>query len=190
MKAVNWADVVASDNQKKEVITPGGYICRIKKVEDNEDNEVLKIVMDIEEGEHAHFGDRKFKETGYSFGYLTTGRKYSPSWQKSFKAFLVALEESNRRFYADKFNNDPQTLEGLEIGAVVADEEYVHKDKEGIYIKDIRPKVVALISVDKIEKGDFKTPDKPIPMSEYYADLLAGDSGKITTGKADVDLPF
>lgn len=190
MKAVNWADVVASDNQKKEVITPGGYICRIKEVTDNEDNETLKIVMDIEEGEHAHYGDRKYDETGYSFGYLTTGRKYSLSWQKSFKAFLVALEESNRRFYADKFDNDPKSLEDMLIGAVVANEEYAHKNREGVYIKDVRPKVIALVSVDRIKKGDFKMPDKPIPMSEYYADLLAGDSGKITTGKADVDLPF
>lgn len=189
MKAVNWADVVADDKKEKETIAPGGYICRIKEVTDNEDNETLKIVMDIEEGEHAHYGDRKYDETGYSFGYLTTGRKYSIMWQKSFKAFLVALEESNRRFYADKFDNDPKSLEDMLIGAVVANEEYAHKNREGVYIKDVRPKVIALVSVDRIKKGDFTVPDKSIPMSEYYANLLADNPGEFTK-KKEVNLPF
>lgn len=193
MKSVNWADVVPADSEKEnkefEKITPGGYICCIKKVEDNEEYESLKIIMDIEEGEHANFGDRTYDATGYDFGYLKANRKYADSWQKSFKAFLVALEESNRRFYADKFTNDPKKLEGLLIGAVVGEEEYAGIDKAtGKYVKKIRPRVASLVSIDKIEKGDFKIPELK-PMSDYYKQKMEEDfAGGPTTGNDD--LPF
>ena len=191
MKAVNWADVVTDSNKKEyEVINPGGYICQIVDVIDNEEYESLKIVMDIAEGEHANYGERVSNATGYNYGYLKTSRNYSEGWEESFKAFLLTLENSNRRFFADKFNNDPETLKGLRIGVIVGQEEYAGKNGDGVYVKKLRPRVFALTTVKKIDNGDFKVPDKPKEMSEYYANLLTGNTGETTTEKADVDLPF
>lgn len=194
MKSVNWADVVAAEkneneNTEFETITPGGYICRIERVEDNETYESLKLVMDIVEGEHKEFGARLYDKTGYDFGYLKTSRKYSGNWQKSFKAFLVALEESNRNFYANKFNNDPQRLQDLLIGVVVGQEEYAGKDKDGVFVKKIRPRVVALLPLEKIRKGDFDVPDKPKAMNDYYKNLMASETVE-TVPIPDSALPF
>ena len=141
MKNTNWKDVSSGGEQP----TKGGYICKIIAVEDDEDREFLKISLDIDEGEFAGY----FQDLYDRFGFygLTTVRSYKETAKGLFKKFLKRLEESNQGFVADLFDNDPEKLLNLRIGAVTTLRRYTKNN------------VADLCSVSDILEHNFTVPD-------------------------------
>ena len=149
MKNTNWKDVSSGGGQP----TKGGYICKIIAIEDDEDREFLKISLDIDEGEFAGY----FQDLYDRFGFygLTTVRSYKETAKGLFKNFLITLEESNAEFIADDFDNDPEKLLNLRIGAVTTLRRYTKNnglDGTQLHVAD-------LCSVSDILEHNFTVPD-------------------------------
>lgn len=156
MIKMNWADV--EEAKGFEQIEAGGYICHIVSVEDVEDKEFLRIAVDIDEGEHKGFGERTEERTGATFGYPSGVRSYRGKAVYFFKRFLNNLQKSNKRFKADKFDNNPDSLKDLQIGCVIGLEEYVGRDKDGNNVKKTRCRINDFITVEDIKNGNFEIP--------------------------------
>ena len=128
MQATNWNEV--EEAQQFERVQAGGYVCRIVKVEDVPAKQYLLVTLDIAEGKFANNGKQVEERTGNDWGYYVAYRSYKENSRPFFKSFLVALEKSNKRFIANKFNNNEQELVDLLVGVVLQEEEYVGQDKE------------------------------------------------------------
>lgn len=177
MKNFNWADVpAASDDFARPV--PGGYICRILEVEDFPNKEYLKIHYDIVEGEFADF--YKKRHDALNADYPAFIRSYKETARSMFKGFLMALQESNRNFLADRFNGNEQQFVGMLVGLVMGEEEYLNTNNE-IRLAIKAKKVTSCV---KIKNGDFKVPalkkyegDKPLASNAGYQPATAPVSG-------------
>lgn len=155
-------------------LQPGGYICNITKVEDFPQKEYLKIEYDIAEGKFKYY----FKELSEKFSFWGGSfiRSYKDNALPFFKAFITAVENSNRGY---KFDYNENKLFGKYIGLVLGEEEYVSKDgevKTRLYVSGTR-------SVEAIKSGNFEIPDfkrlQSLPQ-------LQQSNNQIT----DDDLPF
>lgn len=181
MKNINWDNV--QEATRGQSLAPGGYICGILTAEDVPKKEYLRMEFDIAEGAHKnHF--RQLKErTGWD-GWPYEGsfvRSYKEKARPFFKAFITALELSNKGY---KFNNDEHTLPRKLFGAVLAEEEYRGNDgkvKTRLYVYQIR-------SVKSIREGDFTVPEKK-RLTEAEPAYPAPGSFAPVTGDDD-DVPF
>lgn len=157
MKIFNYGKQEESTERRR--IVPGGYVCRIVSVDDNEDKEYLKVYFDIIEGKYQYIGRECEDRTGQTWGYLSSYRSYKQTALGMFAAFLGTLERSNQgRFVKDTFTGEAdqvQRLVGLKIGLVVGEEEYQKRD--GTIGKRIV--VDKLKTVDQIHSGDFTVPE-------------------------------
>ena len=182
MKNVNWGSVEESNFER---VVPGGYICIISSVMDEEAKEYLKIEYDIAEGPLKDYYKNLYASKAFWGGSFI--RSYKEAALGFFKSFLVALEKSNGNFRADAFNNEPQKLKRLLIGLVLGEEEYKANDgsiKKRLYVAEVR-------SVDSIRKGDYKVPE----LKKYQGNTkneTASSSGfhPIDESVDDEDLPF
>lgn len=155
MRIKNWTIIdPAADGGEK--LPAGGYVAVITDVEDVPTKEYLNIVYDIAEGEHkGHYGDDFGKSHPYMHQFV---RSYKESAESFFRAFLDALEVSNRgKFDMVKWQerSDEREFVGLEVGIVVQNELYTNtkgEDKE-------RLQVVKVLPAQDIRNGQFKLPD-------------------------------
>lgn len=137
-------------------IPAGGYICKIVNVTDDAQKGQLIIEFDIADGMYKGFYQKRFNDTGWDF--LKKYQSYSNEKALPFfKSFITAVQESNKSFLYDDTATyfDETTLIGKFVGLVLGYEEYEASDgkvKTRLYVKETR-------SVDKIRKGDFKTPE-------------------------------
>lgn len=131
-------------------IPAGGYVCVIKKVEDNEQGQYLYIEVDIVEGEWKNYAIDTMERAG--FWPLKFYRNYGGKSLKFFKAFIEAVEETNSRFAWDW---DEQKLVNKGIGIIFQEQEY-ESNKDG----KIRTKLVpfSFTTANKIREGDFTVP--------------------------------
>lgn len=147
MRNINWSNVPDATDFPR--VTPGGYIVRIVKVEDEEDREFLRIYYDFIEGDlKGYYGDL-YKSKGFWGG--TFIRSYKEKALPFFKGFKTAVEESNPGF---TFQNDPQSLVAKYVGVVLGEEEYTANDgkiKTRIYVDKT-------MSGQRIRTNDFKVP--------------------------------
>lgn len=165
MQATNWNEV--EEAQEFERVQAGGYVCRIVKVEDVLAKQYLLVTLDIAEGKFANNGKQLEERTGNNWGYYVAYRSYKESARSFFKSFLVALEKSNKRFIANKFNNNEQELVDLLVGVVLQEEEYVGQDKETkAPKKKTRLRVHSTIDANLIRAGKFKTPELKVLSDE------------------------
>lgn len=127
----------------------GGYVCIIKKVEDNDKGEYLYIEVDIAEGEWKNYAIDTQERAG--FWPLKFYRNYGGKSLKFFKAFIEAVEETNNRF---KWDWDEQKLANKGVGIVFQEQEY--ENREG----KVRTKLVpyTFTTAAKIREGDFQVP--------------------------------
>lgn len=149
MKPINnWDEVQASTDEFKK-LPPGGYICAILSAEDVPKKEYIKIVYDIAAGEYAdYYSDDWGKDNLWAH---TIYRSYKESAAGMFKAFINAIEESNKGY---KWNFDEKTLKGKLIGIVLGEEEYIGNDGSvKTRLKDRSTK-----SVRDIEENRFRIP--------------------------------
>ena len=149
MKEINgWEKVKASDDYDR--LAPGGYICNIIGVEDNESKSYLKIEYDIALGEFAGYWNEYAKRSGSWKGEFY--RSYKDSAAGMFKGFINAVEASNEGY---KWDWREQTLTGKYIGLVIGDEEYIANDGS----LKTWPKVRTVKSVQDIKEGRFRVPE-------------------------------
>lgn len=165
-------------------IVPGGYICRITGVKDWEQKEYLEIEYDIAEGNHRGYYLNLFQK--FNFWGARFIRSYKQTAIQYFKAFIDAVEASNKEYY---FNFNEKTLIGKYIGIVLGEEEYKSNNgeiKKRLYVHSIK-------TVKEIKEGKFKVPD-----FKYYKENVNKNGNQNTSGyyeydkeyEEDDDLPF
>ena len=127
----------------------GGYVCIIKKVDDNDRGEYLYLEVDIAEGEWKNYAIDTQERAG--FWPLKFYRNYGGKSLKFFKAFIEAVEETNNRF---RWDWDEQKLVNKGVGIVFQEQEY--ENREG----KVRTKLVpyTFTTAAKIREGDFQVP--------------------------------
>jgi len=157
-------------------ITPGGYICRITGIKDYEQKEYLEIEYDIAEGENRGYYLNLFQK--FNFWGARFIRSYKQTAIQYFKAFIDAVEASNKEYY---FNFDERTLIGKYVGIVLGEEEYKNNNgeiKKRLYVHNIK-------TVKEIKEGKFKVPD-----FKYYEGNVNKNSNQNTSGYYDYDKEY
>lgn len=180
----NFGNVQASTDSYKK-LGPGGYVCKIKKVEDVPEKQYLRIEFDIAEGEYTnYFADRQewLAEKCGNDSWPRDGvmyRSYKESALPMFKAFITAIDESSDTSYAEVIEDgdfNEQKLAGKRVGLVLREEENVWNGK-----LSIRLSVASVRSVQKIRDGDFSVPPLKKADGVQLVNLDDEDEG---------DLPF
>ena len=143
-------------------LIPGGYVCKITRVEDNPDKEYLKIEYDIAEGPLTDYYKSMSERLHFWGGSFI--RSYKQTAIQFFVDFIKTLQRSNPALNWDfTSDNDEHDLEGLVCGLVLQDEEYRGRDGS---VKH-RMRVAAVKTVDDIRSGNFSVPEaKTVPKPE------------------------
>lgn len=184
-KPKNYEEVQAFDGEF-ESLDVGGHILKIvgTKVEEYDWGQVLILAIDIAEGEHKGYYQRRYdrdKAASSDAKWKGTYRQPIPSdndkdsrTSSFFKGLITAIERSNPGY---TFNWDEKTLVNKFVGGVFGRREFIRDDGESIWYTEMRaPRDVA-----KIRSGDFKIPeDKP----------AKDQSAKIEDSNDDTSLPF
>lgn len=177
MKKQNWDKVEDAKEYAKP--TPGGYICGITNVIDDEQKEYLKIEYDFAEGKFKNYWRELNKAKGFWGGSFI--RSYKEKALPFFKGFKTAVEQSNPGYKFDEDNL--AALKRKLIGLVLGEEEYQANDgsiKSRLYVAQI-------LSADKIKSGNFKVPSlKKLADSVPQTSTPSSDFTPIDDG----DLPF
>lgn len=170
----NWQNVEAQGNEEYKRLVPGGYVCRITKVEDHPDKSYLYIEFDIAEGEYTGYGSSCLERNGFT--PLRMYRSYSDKAAGMFKGFIQNIEASNSNYH---WEWKEQTLVGRLIGIVLGEEEYKKQDGSIGTRFNSRDK-----TVDAIKNGRFKVPEKKtLPVEQNTTTFTALDD-------STDDLPF
>lgn len=162
-----------------ETLEPGGYVCKILKVqaEEKDYGTLLRIAFDIAEGEHEGYYRRRFdQKKQYDETAKWPGMYYQTVIQddlRYFKGFITSIEASNPGF---KWNWDEKKLAGKLFGGVFAEEEYEKQNGEIGTIVKCR----FVRSVDAIREGKFKVPEKKrlqnsSPTTNYISQDISQD---------------
>lgn len=146
----NYDSIEAQGNEEYKRLVPGGYVCRITKVEDHPDKSYLYIEFDIAEGEYAGYGASCLERNGFT--PLRMYRSYSDKAAGMFKGFIQNIEASNSNYH---WEWKEQTLVARLIGIVLGEEEYKKQDGSIGTRFNARDK-----TVDAIKNGRFKVPEK------------------------------
>jgi len=169
-----------------ETLKPGGYVCKILKVESKEKpyGELLRIAFDIAEGEHKDFYRRKYdKDMQFGSDVKWKGMYYQTVKQddlRFFKGFITSIEKSNNGY---KWDWDEKKLVGKLFGGVFGEEEYQGNDGN---VKT-SVKCMRVNSVETVKNGIEPPPIKKLPDS--ISDSLSNTFGNLLT-EDDSDLPF
>ena len=169
----NWNNIEAQGNEEYKRIVPGGYVCRITKVEDRADKNYLYIEFDIAEGEYTGYGSSCLERNGFT--PLRMYRSYSDKAAGMFKGFIQNIEASNSNY---TWEWKEQTLVGRLIGIVLGEGEYKKQDGSVGTRFNARD-----LSVASIRDGKFKVPEKKtLPVEQNTTAFSALDD--------DTELPF
>ena len=167
-----------------EKLPPGGYVCTIKKVINNEPKSYLQIVFDIREGEYMDFFNTDWgKDNEWAH---TCYHSYSEKAYGLFKGFLKAVDESNNTDFMEQAvgNWDEQRLIGKAIGYIIGEEEY--ESNKG----DIRTslKVRRTVPINVIREGKYKMPElkKLATKSDTTEPIIPSKPDKVNLD----DIPF
>lgn len=180
MRKYNGYEQAEAYTGEYEKLEPGGYICKILKVqaEDKEYGTLLRIAFDIAEGEYAGFYKRKFENKKQSDPEAKWPGMYYQTVKaddlKYFKGFMVAIEESNPGY---KWNWDENTLKGKLFGGVFGEEEFEKSD--GAIGTTVKCRFIR--SVNAIREGKFIIPE---------IKRLSTTSQNNLTVEDDDELPF
>lgn len=148
----------------------GGYVCRIinVKVESTPKGAVyIKFQIDVSEGEHAGYFQRRYA--------ADKGSQYGQKWKGVYKIFLPKMDGDNDKYIKDiarykglvnmlaRSNNipepniemgyDPDIFKGCTIGVLFRE---VTKIIEGVTANYTEP--AFLCETQKIRSGDFEVP--------------------------------
>lgn len=187
-KPDNWESVPAEVRRRK--LPVGGYVCLIRDVSTSHSDfgDRLNISFDISEGDYAAFytdeynrnpsADKKYKGVFRLWLPSNDGSEKDERTKSRFKAFISAVEESNRGY---KWNWDEQLLVNKEIGIVFRNEEYDFNGRNGFATKPCYA-----CSSDKIRIGEYSIPNaKLLPKDHTYT-----SSGMTQIEDVDGEIPF
>lgn len=184
MKKQNWDAV--QEAAEFERPTPGAYIARIVRVEDNEEKEYLKVEWDFHEGKFKGYYKDLFEARDFWGGSFI--RSYKEKALPFFKAFKTSLEASNRGYFFDEDRLDD--MRGKLIGIVLGEEEYRKNDGtvgKRLYVDQVR-------SVKAIQDGNFKIPElkklAPATNTAPSCGSVANGTGFAELSDDDGELPF
>jgi hypothetical protein len=188
MKKYDGYDNVQAFTGEYERLEPGGYICRILKIEAVENDgtknydTLLKIAYDIAEGDHKDYFRRQFERKKQSNPDAKWSGMYYQTVKSDdlryFKGFITAIEQSNSGY---KWNWDEQTLKNKIFGGVFGEEEYLGNDgkvRTSVKLQWVR-------SADKIRSGDFTVPEKKLLKGN-----VSQNNSQVDNVDDDPDLPF
>lgn len=140
----------------------GGFVIKIKAVEDVPEKEYLVVEYDIseahEEADKKYIGVYEKRKNEYGYDFPKTFVSYKETAQPWFKAFCTSIRKSNDGYDFTKTYNEKE-LVGKVVGAVIADEEYMGKDKNGYPKVKIRNAVTKFRTAQAIREGDFYVPE-------------------------------
>ena len=131
-------------------LPPGGYECRIVKVQlgrSKSGAEMLTIAFDIESGKYANYYRKQYEgrkagnadaKWGGMYYQLTEGQQ-----QGRFKGMLENIEKSNPGYV---WNWDEQSLVGKLFGGKFREEEYIYNGK--VYTST---KCIGILPIEGIE---------------------------------------
>ena len=151
----NWSKVEPIHEGEKKRLPAGGYVVRIKSVENVNQKEYIKVDFDIAEGEFAGYYADLYDRAHFWGGSLI--RSYKTKAAGFFRGFLDDLTASNEgsTLIGDDGNVNELQFVGKAIGVVMGAEEYEGNDGT---VKT-RLKVRATVPVDRIRNGDFTVPE-------------------------------
>lgn len=150
----NWKNVEPIDESARRGLPAGGYVVRIKDVQNVAGKEYLKLEFDIAEGEHRGYYADLFERAHFWGGSFV--RSYKEKARGFFAGFLEAVEKSNDGLVLRTENGlDERQLIGKAVGAILGEEEYIGNDGS----LKTRLRVVRVVPADKIRKGDFTVPE-------------------------------
>lgn len=184
MKALgkNYKDTEASSDTF-ERLPVGGYVCRIKAVEDVTAKEYLSVIYDIAEGEHKGFySDDWSDQHPFAHRFVLS---YKETALGMFKGRLKAIDASNGTDFEQQAVNgfNERELIGKLVGLIIGEEEY-ESDRGEV---KTRLAVRSVVSVDRIRSGDFKIPE----VKKLKAKAEAPTDGFTSfTGIDESNIPF
>ena len=138
-----------------ERLPAGGYVCKIVSVEDVTASDYLSVVFDIAEGDYKGFySDDWGKDHPYAHRFFMS---YKESALGMLKGRLKAIDESNGTEFVKEAvaGLKEQQLVGKLVGLVIGYEEY-NSDRGDTRTRSY---VKAVISADRVRRGDFKIPE-------------------------------
>lgn len=188
MKALGKAykDAEASSGGDFERLPAGGYVVRITEVKDDPAKEYLSVVYDIAEGEKRGFySDQWGQEHPFAHRFVMS---YKETALGMFKGRLRAIDESNNTGFEAMAATglQEQALVGKIVGVVIGYEEYT-SDRGDVRTRSY---VKAVISADRVRRGDFKVPELK-RLDGAAAPAITEHAGEAPAGFSWVDdVPF
>lgn len=192
----HWDEIEAADDtDRRPAPVPGVYVCKIVDVEDTKSKagrSMLKIKLDIAEGEHKDFFKDDFdywKDRGTEgFWKLETYQLYDADSLRFFKRFVRNVELSNDHFIFD-FNE--KRLIGKLVGMMLDAREY--KNSNGI--RRLALRAGRSYTAGQVRQGVKTEPkvhtldERKIALSEYIAEREEADRYEFEHVD-DADIPF
>lgn len=191
MEKINGYDTAQALTGEYERLKPGGYICKIiaaKEEISKSNKKMLKIALDIDEGENKGFFMKRWEELKkektdpnqeVKYPNVATYRQMLEGNEKAIgflKGLMTSLEASNPNF---KWDWDEKKLVGLRCGAIFGEEEYEKLDGS----IGISCKVKFIRTVKCIQEDNYKIPElKKLPVK--------GDAAEFSGAADNDDLPF
>lgn len=192
----NWENVQASSGTQS--LPANGYVCRIINTQiavNANGSQMLKVAIDIAEGEYKDFYRKAFERNTYAVkkwgGVLTIflpsgdGSDTDMSNQRRLKTLTEAVEQSMPGY---KWDWDETKLAGKLVGMLFRDEEWSFAGKTGWKTRPYLP-----ISVKRVLSGDFTVPNsKPLGVPNAPRNLPdpAASASAGFTAVEDCELPF
>ena len=157
-----------------ENLEPGNYVCTIRMIEETvsrSNRPMLRIYLDIAEGEHAGFFQGKYKNDTReqkkwpSIVYQLT-EDNDGNCSRGLKSFIGAVKASNPGFNDNAIwgPNFCKWFRDKRVGASYRREEYVGNDGESRWSL----KAFRFFNADKADEMEIPR-DKPLPEPKYEA---------------------
>lgn len=166
MRKPNDYDSTQAYTQSK-ALPAGGYVCVIKKLEETTSkrgNAILKVFIDIAEGEYANFfmekwaNRKRFSEYGDKANYPIDGTSFINCYDnegntnRTFKSFIEAFKASGNDFeWGERFE---EQFRNGKIGIIFGREENEYNGRT--YWKS---KAKFFTTVEAVRTGDYTVPD-------------------------------
>ena len=186
----------ANTKTESKKLPAGGYICKIvaaKETESKTGRPMLKVALEILEGEYRGFfselwKDKKMAAFPNEAKYPNEGTAYiltednDGNCSRSFKGFCTALEESGATVWGP--NDELADLKGAEVGVIFRREENEYNGRTFWQTKPL-----SFRSIDTIRSGGYTVPeDKPLEQNAAPANPWDDTPQGFT--KVNEDIPF